>query len=114
MNKLINQSEIWLADLDPVVESEESGMRPVLVVSGKIFNEHLQVVLVCPLTTKLKGVKGNPVLHPNELNGLSSISEVLVFHFRSISKFRLVRKLGITEVGVISQIKKTLNDYINY
>jgi len=79
-----------------------------------MLNEHLQVVITCPLTTKIKNYKGNVVLKPNELNKLTQESEVLIFHIRSLSKERLVRKIGdISEVELAS-LKLGLDDILRY
>ena len=90
----MKQGEIWQANLNPAKGSEQAGFRPVVILSGNLMNRHLPVVITAPLTTKLKRYKGNPVLIPSKTNGLNTESELLVFHIRSISKDRLVKKLG--------------------
>ena len=77
-------------------------------------NEFLRTVIVCPLTTKIKEYKGNPILNPDIKNGLKEKSEVLVFHIRSISKDRFVNKLGEVTPEVMEQMKKTLGDILKY
>ena len=110
----MKQGEIWYADLNPTKGSEQSGLRPVVVISGNLLNSHMPVVFVMPLTSKIKNYKGNPVLQPNQLNGLTTPSEILVFHVRSISQDRLVRKLGSVEKGDLDRAVKTLNDILTY
>ncbi len=110
----MKQGEIWYANLNPTKGSEQAGMRPVVVLSGDLLNEYLNVVIVAPLTTKIKKYKGNPILHPTRSNGLKNESEVLVFHIRSISKNRLVKKLGKIERSELDLSVKTLNDILRY
>ncbi len=110
----MRQAEIWLADLNPVTGSEQAGMRPVVIVSGDLLNRYLPVVIVCPLTTKVKGYKGNVVLPPNTENGLKQPSEVLVFHIRSLSKERLVRRIGKISSMSLNLIKKGLDEILRY
>jgi mRNA interferase MazF len=110
----MKQGEIWYANLNPTKGSEQAGMRPVVVLSGNLLNEYLNIVIVVPLTTKIKNYKGNPILHPSRSNGLKNESEVLVFHIRSISKDRLVKKLGKIEPGELNQAVKTLNEILRY
>ena len=110
----MKQGEIWNANLDPVKGSEQAGYRPVVVVSGNLLNEHLPIVIVVPLTTKVKNYKGNPVLKPSEINGLKAESEMLVFHIRSVSKDRLIEKLGTIERNELLTAVKTLNDILKY
>lgn len=110
----MKQGEIWYANLNPTKGSEQAGMRPVVILSGNLLNEYLNIVIVAPLTTKIKKYKGNPILHPTRSNGLKNESEVLVFHIRSISKNRLVKKLGKIESGELDQAVKTLNEILRY
>jgi mRNA interferase MazF len=110
----MKQAEIWNVNLNPVKGSEQAGFRPVVILSGNLANEFLRTVIVCPLTTKIKGYKGNPVLEPDIKNGLKEKSEVLVFHIRSISKDRFVNKLGEVTPDCMEQMKKTLGDILRY
>ncbi len=110
----MKQGEIWYADLNPSQGSEQSGFRPVMVISGNLLNEHLNIVIVVPLTTKIKNYKGNPILKPDEINGLKVPSEILVFHVRSISKHRLKEKIGAIETTDLNLTIKTLNDILKY
>ena len=110
----MKQGEIWDADLNPTRGSEQAGFRPVVVISGNLLNRHLPLVIIMPLTTRIKNYKGNPILIPNEANGLKNTSEVLVFHIRSISRDRLVRKLGEMQQAELEQAIKTLNDILKY
>lgn len=108
------QGEIWELYLDPTKGSEQSERRPAVIISGNLLNQHLQVVIVCPLTTKVKNYKGNVILEPNEENGLSIQSEILTFHIRSVSKMRLKKRIGRIENEELEQIKLCLDDILRY
>ena len=110
----MKQGEIWYASLDPTKGSEQAGHRPVVILSGNMLNEHLQVVITAPLTTKIKNYRGNPVLTPNETNGLSEISELMIFHIRSISKDRLQKCIGKIEKTELNLALDTLEDILRY
>jgi mRNA interferase MazF len=110
----IRQGEIWQADLNPVKGSEQAGFRPVVVLSGNLLNQHLAVVIVVPLTTKIKNYKGNPILKTSSMNGLKAESEMLIFHIRSVSKDRLIQKVGNINPVELTQATKTLNDILKY
>lgn len=110
----MKQGEIWYANLNPSNGSEQAGFRPVVIVSGNLLNELLPVVIVMPLTTNIKRYKGNPVLQPTKSNGLKDISEMLVFHIRSISKDRLVERIGNIETEELQHSIRTLNDILRY
>ncbi len=110
----VRQGDIWMANLNPAKGSEQSGFRPVVILSGNMLNTIMPVVFTAPLTTKIKRFKGNPVIQPDEENGLSQPSELLVFHFRSMSKERLTEKIGHVRNEVITTAVTTLNDLLKY
>lgn len=110
----MKQGEIWTADLDPTKGSEQSGLRPLVIVSGNLLNQFLPIVITVPLTSKVKNYKGNPVLEPTAKNGLKKKSEMLVFHIRSVSKERLIGKIGEIESAELDQAIKTLGDLLKY
>ena len=110
----MKQGAIWNADLNPSRGTEQAGFRPVVILSGNLLNEYLNVVIVAPLTTKIKKYKGDPILSPSKRNGLKKESELLVFHIRSISKNRLVKKLGSVDEAELELALKTLQDLLRY
>ncbi len=110
----MRQGEIWFTDLNPVKGSEQAGFRPVVVISGNLLNENVNIVICCPLTSKVKNYHGNVILTPTKLNGLTENSEVLTFHVRSISKERLTRKIGKISSQELEKIKLCLNDILRY
>lgn len=106
----MRQGEIWMSDPNPVVGSEQSGRRPVVILSGNLMNKFLKVVITAPLTSKIKNYQGNPILHPSSRNGLKMISELMVFHIRSISKDRLIEKIGDIREEELKEALATLKD----
>jgi mRNA interferase MazF len=110
----MKQGEIWYANLDPTKDSEQAGHRPVVIVSGNLLNTHLNIVICCPLTSKVKNYKGNVVLTPNSLNNLELKSEILTFHIRSLSKNRLTKNVGKISESELNSLKKGLNEILTY
>ncbi len=110
----MKQGEIWFTNLDPVKGSEQSGYRPIVILSGNLLNENSRILIVAPITSKIKNYKGNPILEPNNKNGLNEISEVLIFHIRSISQDRLIKKIGEMDHSDLELAIKTLNEILRY
>ena len=108
------QKEIWMTDLNPVQGSEQSGIRPAVIVSGDSMNKYYNVVIICPLTTKLKPYKSCPVIQPDKLNKLKSVSQVIPFQIRTIAKSRLKKRIGSITEEVLKQIKDGVNIFLNY
>lgn len=47
----MDRGEIWLVSLDPIAGHEQSGKRPVLIVSKAAFNELTRLPVVVPITS---------------------------------------------------------------
>jgi len=50
----VKRYDVRQAQLDPTVGSEIAKTRPVVIVSLDVFNEMLETVTVCPLTSALR------------------------------------------------------------
>jgi mRNA interferase MazF len=93
--------ELYWADLEPHVGTEQAGdRRPVLVVSNDDANATFGTVTIVPLT-KLEGKGRSPSFFEVELppgiipNGLTSLA--LPHQIRSISKTRLLEWIGVLD-----------------
>ena len=107
----IERWEIWLADLEPVIGSEQGRKRPVLILSSTSLNQILPVVNVLPVTSR----KPNRRIYPNEAlilagtAGLTSESIVLCYQIRTLDKQRLMRKFGdLNDKSLQNQILEAL------
>lgn len=95
----IERWEIWLANLEPVVGSEQGRSRPVLILSSTALNQILPVVNILPITSR----KPSRRIYPNETAllsgtaGLTADSIVLCFQIRTLDKQRLTKRFGKLE-----------------
>ena len=105
------QWNIFWADLNPIKGSEQSGIRPVLVISEEAVNQALPVVTVVCITSLKTGRKVYPIevmLDPSESH-LPQCSIVMSHQIRSISKERLTEKCGFIDND---NCKKRIKDVI--
>jgi len=97
----IKRGEIYYADLNPVVGSEQDGLRPCLVVQNDIGNTHSPTVIIMPLTTTIKKIHlPTHVLLPRAC-GLETDSLALAEQIRTLDKSRLGEFVG--QVGESEQ-----------
>lgn len=84
---------VFLANLDPVIGSEQGKIRPVLVISEDQINHILPVLNVFPITSRKIGRKiyPNEVMIPKDVGGLTKESIVLCYQIRTLDKKRLIR-----------------------
>ncbi len=90
---------IFIANLDPVIGSEQGKTRPVVVISEEEINQILPVVNILPLTSRKQGRKiyPNEVFIPAQTAGLEKDSIVLCYQIRTLDKRRLVKRIGEIE-----------------
>lgn len=94
---MVKRGEVYLADLSPVVGSEQGGRRPVLIIQNDVGNHFSTTVIVAAITAKHE--KANLPTHIDIKKGefnFSKESTVLLEQVRTIDKERLIEK--ITEV----------------
>lgn len=108
----MKQGEIWLADLEPVKGSEQGKTRPIVIISGNTMNLHFPVVIACPLSSFVKRYEGCVTVSKTKLNGLTNDSEIITFQIRTISKERLLKKLGTITTIQLNDVVNGLNDII--
>lgn len=68
----------WMI-LDPRVGHEQSGRRPVIVLSHKTMAEHTRLVVIMPITSKVIGLPYEIVLKGTKTKGA-----ILPFQVRSV------------------------------
>ena len=81
--------EVWLVNLDPTIGSEIKKTRPAVIVSPDELNDHLQTVVVVPLTTG----KAYPFRVATKVQGKSGVAAV--DQIRTVDKRRLVKRIGL-------------------
>ena len=50
MDRIIKRGDIYYANLNPVIGSEQGGTRPVLIISNDTGNKHSPTVIVAAIT----------------------------------------------------------------
>jgi len=99
-------------DLNPTLGSETSKVRPCLVVTNDIYNEHLPVIQVVPITAwsdKKGRIVTNVELVPTTENGLSKKSVADCLQTRPIDhRYRLVRVRGNVSPKILAEIDQAL------
>ena len=95
MEKEIRRGDLYYAELDPIVGSEQAGTRPVLVVSNDVGNQYSPVIVIVPITSRRIGKKQLPThveVKMPEL--LKNDSTALTEQIRTIDKLRLKEYIG--------------------
>jgi mRNA interferase MazF len=89
MDMVVKRCEVYLVNLDPTLGSEIQKTRPCLVISPDEMNDHINTVIVAPMTTKGRD-------YPTRVNCQFEGKEgqVVLDQIRTVDKIRLVKKIG--------------------
>jgi mRNA interferase MazF len=95
--------EVWLISLDPTQGSEIQKTRPCLVVSPDEINQHLQTVIIAPMTTSERP-------YPTRVTVMfqSKRGQVALDQIRAVDRQRLVRKLGSVSAKTAQSVSAVL------
>jgi mRNA interferase MazF len=109
MKHTVRQGDIYLADLSGYVGSEQSGLRPAVVVQNDVGNRYSPTTIVVPLTSKQKpSLPTHTVLNPDDC-GVKQESIALCEQLRVIDKSRLKKKLGkIENINKLQELNRSL------
>jgi mRNA interferase MazF len=91
---IIKRGDIFYADLDPIVGSEQGGVRPVLIVQNDVGNRHSPTVICLAITSQMhKKLLPTHVWIDSSRHSLVKDSVVLAEQIRTIDKKRLHEKI---------------------
>ena len=94
MRKAIRRGDLFYADLNPVVGSEQGGIRPVLVIQNDLGNHFSPTVVAAAITSrKAKNSLPTHILLEN-VPGLAPTSLLLLEQLRTIDRKRLRGYIG--------------------
>jgi mRNA interferase MazF len=110
MAGILRGDVVW-ADLDPAQGHEQSGRRPVLVLSRAIFNERSGTVIACALTSQ-EPRAGFPLTFELAGTKLPKRSWVKISQIRTLSVKRLGGKLGRVSVEELERVLEGLNEIV--
>lgn len=106
---MINRGDLYSACLDPVVGSEQGGIRPVLVIQNDVGNRHSPTVIVLAVTGQVNKARlPTHVPVPADGNGLQKDSVILAEQIRTLDKRRLRERIGTLPPEVMEKVGEAL------
>jgi mRNA interferase MazF len=110
----LRPGDVWLADLNPVVGSEQAGRRPVVIVSGPL---HLAlphaVVFVVPVTSRDRGLR-HQIPITSQSSGLSKLpSFTWPEDTRAVAYQRLSHRVGAVTPDELTAVRRILRAFLD-
>jgi len=97
------RDQVWLVTLDPTQGIEIQKTRPCLVISPNEMNEHLQTVIIAPMTSVARPYPTRVTLRFQGKRGHVALDQL-----RAVDRQRLVRKLGTVSESTAQSVSITL------
>ncbi len=107
----ILRGDIYWADLNPVIGSEQGGLRPVLILSHNVFNERSGTVIAVALTSQSQRA-GYPLTLELSATKLPKKSWVKISQIRTLSVKRIRKKISESSEEELTIIVEGLNEII--
>ena len=107
----ILKGDIRWADLDPTRGNEQSGKRPVLILSADVFNERSGTVIAVALTSQPPRA-GFPLTLELDPAKLPKPSWVKISQIRTLSTERIGRKIASASPEEVAQVIEGLNEIL--
>jgi len=105
------RGDIYWADLNPVIGSEQGGLRPVLILSHDVFNERSGTVIAVALTSQPQKA-GYPLTFELGSSKLPKRSWVKISQIRTLSVKRIRKKISKASEEELATIIDGLNEII--
>ena len=109
MERKIYRGDIFYANLNGAIGSEQNGIRPVVIVQNDMGNEYSPTTIIIPLTKKINTKAKLPThLNLKASRFITFDSVVLSEQIRVIDKTRLIKKIGNLNENVMQLIDKKI------
>ena len=108
MSKEIKRGEIYWVDWNPARGSEQSGLRPALVIQNNTGNRYSPTTIVAALTTAIEKPYPFLVKVTTKESGLPKDSTVNLAVIMTINKTRLTDKCGELSEAKMAEVNKAI------
>ena len=94
-----------LANLEPVIGSEQGSIRPVLIIQNDISNEYSPTTIIAPITSRVytKEFPTNVYVSKQD-SKLDKDSTILLNQIRTIDKSRIIKKLTKLDNTIMNKV----------
>jgi len=105
----VQRGDVVLCDLNPVIGTEQAGIRPVVILQIDRANAASPHTIIAPFTTKIRtALLPSHVVIPAGSGGLQQESVLLCEQLRVVDKRRLIRVWGRLDDADMNRIAEAL------
>ena len=106
----LRRGEIYWVDWNPARGSEQAGRRPALVIQEDpaSANPNYPLTIVLAVSTRGRNIPSHIAIQPSEQNGLSALSFIKCEQIQTVSKDRLIQRIGLLDARDLQQVEAAL------
>ena len=109
MKRELKRGDMYYANLDPVIGSEQGGIRPILIIQNDVGNKFSPTTIVVATITSRTGKAKLPTHVPlSEVPGLDKSSILLLEQLRTIDRSRLRGYVGTVDTVKLEEVDQAL------
>lgn len=106
---MVKRGEIYFAQLNPVIGSEQGGIRPVLIVQNDIGNQYSPTTIILAITSQINKAKLPTHVELKAKDyGLERDSVILAEQVRTIDKSRLKQRIAVLKPETMQRVDQAL------
>jgi mRNA interferase MazF len=111
----VQRGEVYWLDWNPSRGSEQAGRRPALIVQTDIANQkpNYPLTVVVAVSTHGRQIPFHITLPPTPANGLSAASYVKCEQIMTVSKDRLVSRIGVVDAAIMAQVDHAIKQVLS-
>lgn len=95
MSRIYLRGDIYYADLEQGIGSEQEGYRPVVIIQNDVGNRHSPTVIVAAITSRKETREKLPThFYVGQETGLDRQSVIMLEQLRTVDKRRLDKYVG--------------------
>ena len=104
---VIKRGDVFYANLDPIIGSEQGGVRPVLVVQNNVGNKYSPTVVVLPISSANKSEMPTHIRICGS-KMLSKDSIIMAEQIRTIDRNRLQKYVGSIDLEIMKKVESAM------
>jgi mRNA interferase MazF len=107
---VVRRGEIYWLDWNPARGSEQAGRRPALIIQENpaSANSSYPLTLVAAVSTRGRPIPSHVAIQPSPQNGLSAPSYVKCEQIQTVSKERVIQRIGELDDRDIARVDQAL------
>ena len=101
------QGDIVALTFDPQSGHEQKGRRPAVIVSNKVFNQHVGLAFACPITNTKRGFPFHIEVDSNQLSGYIMVEQMKSIDYKA-RKIKYIEKASRETIDKLLGIAESI------